>query len=377
MAISELQLSLIVLGVLAVVGVFGYNKWQERKYRRGAEKAFEGERADVLLEPGAPPPQPVPGRGGDGDGGERIEPTVPEAPPAAAAAPQPIVEEPELPVPEPGAPLVHAAVDHVLRFEAAEPITAFQLWEAAREVFGGVLKPVRWLGWDERKQTWQLLQGHSAMGARHWRVALQLADRHGAVTAPEVETFLHGVQHLADRFLAVSDFPDRAQIAERAEELDRFGAGVDVQIGIHLVANDPAGFPGTKLRGIAEAAGMVLEDDGMFHARDDAGQDLYTMSNLEPALFVADAMNGLATHGLTLSLDVPRVTNGGAAFGGMVTAARQLAAGLNGTLVDDNRAPLAQKSLEVIRAKIVEFQDQMSQRGIAAGSATAQRLFSA
>jgi FtsZ-interacting cell division protein ZipA len=61
----------------------------------------------------------------------------------------------------------------------------------------------------------------------------------------------------------------------------------------------------------------------------------------------------------------------------MVSAAQQLAVGLNGTLVDDNRAPLAQKSLEMIRAKIVEFQDQMSQRGVAAGSAAALRLFSA
>jgi FtsZ-interacting cell division protein ZipA len=372
MAISELQLSLIILGVLAVVGVFGYNKWQERKYRRGAERAFQGERADVLFEAGA-----AQSAGSRGGAEERIEPIVPAAPPATAGVAEPVEIEAEMPVPEPAAPMVHAALDHVIRFEAAEPVAAFQLWEATRELLGGVAKPVRWLGWNEQKQTWQILQGHSAMNARHWRVALQLADRRGAVTPAEIEAFLQGVQQLADRLLAVTDFPDRSQIASRAEELDRFGAGVDVQIGIHLVANDPAGFPGTKLRGIAEAAGLVLEEDGMFHARDDAGQDLYTMSNLEPALFVADAMNSLTTHGLTLSLDVPRVANGGAAFGGMVSAAQQLAVGLNGTLVDDNRAPLAQKSLEMIRAKIVEFQDQMSQRGVAAGSAAALRLFSA
>jgi FtsZ-interacting cell division protein ZipA len=68
--------------------------------------------------------------------------------------------------------------------------------------------------------------------------------------------------------------------------------------------------------------------------------------------------------------------SGGAAFGAMVTTSRQLAAGLNGTVVDDNRQPLTQKSLDVIRAKIVEFQDVMSQHGIPAGTATALRLFS-
>ena len=90
----------------------------------------------------------------------------------------------------------------------------------------------------------------------------------------------------------------------------------------------------------------------------------------KPALFVADTMTSFVSHGLTFNLDVPCVMNGGAAFAGMVTAARQLAAGLNGTVVDDNRVPLTQQALDMIRAKIVEFQDVMAKHGIAAGSAT-------
>jgi len=220
------------------------------------------------------------------------------------------------------------------------------------------------------------LQRHSALTGRQWRIALQLADRRGALTAPQIERILGGVQRVAERCMAVVEYPDRAQIAQRAQELDQFCAGVDVQIAIHVVANDPGGFVGTKLRGIAEATGMQLEEHGVFLARDEAGHELFTMSNLEPAAFAQDTVSGLVTHGLTLNLDVPCVMNGGAAFGAMVTAARQLAAGLNGTVVDDNRQPLTQKSLDVIRAKIVEFQDHMTQSGVPAGSAVALRLFS-
>lgn len=372
MAISEFQLSIIALGVAGVAGVFAYNKWQERKYRRQTEQAFRSDHPDVLLEPRAEPV--LSGSGGAAKAEERIEPVVaapPQARPEAEAAPVAAA-----PPPEPGVPLVHAAADCVVRLEAAEPIAAPQLWQASAELLRGVDKPVRWFGWHDSRLVWQQIQGHSALSCRQWRAALQLADRRGAVGAAEIDTFLRGVQQLADRFLAVVDFPDRAGMVARAQELDTFCASVDVQIGIHVVANDAGGFVGTKLRGIAEATGLRLEDDGMFHARDDAGHELFTLSNLEPALFAADAMASLGTHGLTLNLDVPCVMSGGAAFGAMVTTARQLAAGLNGTVVDDNRQPLTQKALDMIRAKIVEFQDLMSQRGIPAGTATALRLFS-
>lgn len=371
MAISDFQLSVIAAGVIGVAAVFAYNKWQERKYRRQTERAFRTDHADVLLEPkAAAPAAPVAGAAPAAD--ERIEPVDLSLPPPLEIEPE--VEE-RGPVEEPAPPLVHEVADAVIRFESAEPVSAQQLWQASGEMLHGVDKTVRWLGWNESRNLWQQLQSHSALNGRQWRIALQLADRRGALSAPELERILGGVQQIADRFMAVTEYPDRAQIARRAQELDQFCAGVDVQIGIHVVANSPVGFVGTKLRGIAEAAGMQLEDHGVFLARDEAGHELFTMSNLEPALFTADGMNGFVTHGLTLNLDVPCVMNGGAAFGNMVTAARQLAAGLDGTVVDDNRQPLTQKALDLIRVKIVEFQDHMAQRGIPAGSAVALRLF--
>ena len=48
---SQLQIGLIVLGMLAVVGIFAYNKWQEGRYRREAEKNFRpSDTRDVLLD---------------------------------------------------------------------------------------------------------------------------------------------------------------------------------------------------------------------------------------------------------------------------------------------------------------------------------------
>ena len=47
---NSLQISLLVLGIIMVVGVLLYNKWQENKHRKKAEKAFRSQHRDVLLE---------------------------------------------------------------------------------------------------------------------------------------------------------------------------------------------------------------------------------------------------------------------------------------------------------------------------------------
>jgi hypothetical protein len=81
----------------------------------------------------------------------------------------------------------------------------------------------------------------------------------------------------------------QGRCAEQAAELDRLCAGVDIQIGVNVVARDHA-FAGSKLRGLAEAAGLELLGDGCFHARDELGVTQFVLSNLEPVLFEAEAM---------------------------------------------------------------------------------------
>jgi FtsZ-interacting cell division protein ZipA len=162
----------------------------------------------------------------------------------------------------------------------------------------------------------------------------------------------------------------------RAGKLDEFCAAVDIQFVLHVVEASGGIFPGTKLRGVAEAAGLVLEADGMFHARTAAGGELFAVANLGAERLDAESIKSLATHGLTLSLDVPRVTDGPLAFDRMLATARQLAAALGGVLVDAQRAPLGEVMIDAIRAKTGELQQRMRDGGIPPGGTRALRLFS-
>ena len=376
---SDLQLSLIVLGVALVGGVFAYNKWQERKHRKLAERVFRADHPDVLL--GRQQADSPEAAWGETTAAERIEPAIQDAqvetdafqPQAGREAAADLREAGA--AAEPPQELADPAIDCVIRFESAETIGGPYLWQAQHLAMGQLSKPVCWCGLNEHNTVWERLTADGAGDYRRLRAALQLADRRGPLTDSELTLFLNGVQRLAGEFLAVADLPERNDVLARAAEIDRFCAGVDIQIGINVVATG-APFAGTKLRGLAEAAGMTLHDDGMFHAADATGATLYTLSNLEAVPFTGEEMKTLFTQGVTFMLDVPRVANGPLAFDRMTALAKQCVGSLGGTLVDDNRAPLADSALDVIHDKIVEIEQRMAAQGLIAGGTQALRLFS-
>lgn len=363
---NELQIGLAAAGVALVVGIVAYNKWQERKHRRQAEQAFKSEHRDVLLEPT---------EGGEGRPEDRLEPSFGDdaGEPRAALARDPGVRKVTPGVPE----VVDPRVDCVIRIEAIEPLDAPRLWAAQSEQLTDISKPVRWFAFDDAANLWRPLNAHTA-GAYHWYcAAMQTVDRRGPISESDFLHFSGGMQRVADQFLAVpADLPPRGEALRNAVELDQFCASVDVQIGINVVS-DGQPFLGTKIRALAESHGMTLGPDGVFHARDEEGNTLYTLGNIEPVLFAAEEMRELATNGLTLVIDVPRVPNGVFAFERMMRQAIQMADALQGTVVDDNRAPFGAEAAALIRNQIQQFQAQMASGDVPAGGPLALRLFSA
>ncbi|MGL4995574.1 MAG: cell division protein ZipA C-terminal FtsZ-binding domain-containing protein [Deefgea sp.] len=81
------------------------------------------------------------------------------------------------------------------------------------------------------------------------------------------------------------------------------------------------------------------------------------------------------SQGLTLLFDVPRVAGGLAVFDYLADFAQNLATALHCELVDDNYKPLNGASLANIRKQLAGLYADMDDRGIAPGSVAALRLF--
>lgn len=363
---SDLQLALIGIGVVVVAGVYGFNWLQQRKYRREAAKAFGKQHEDVLL-----------GRGGAAME-DRVEPRLGAGPALEERA---VVDssgaaaENLSPAADEDAGFFDGAIDYVTEIRPANPVAAAALGPLLQHKFD-FDKPVRVLGWNQSGAKWEEPGSEAGAAYSRIRVALQLADRAGPVSELKLAEFRDLVRDVAIQLQAEAECPEPDEAHAQAALLDGFCAEVDVMIGINVVSRDGAAFPGTKIRAMAEAAGFRLAPDGTFRCLGERGEHLYSLQNLETSPFAADTLKTLATRGITLLLDVPRVAGGARVFDRLVALGRQFAGTLGGTLVDDNRVPLNDSGLARIRTQIEGIQARMAAQGIQPGGALALRLFS-
>lgn len=427
---TDLQMGLIGLGGAAVIGVLGYNKWQEHKHRKLAEQLLNVRQADVLLDE-APPgaaivddyagvdagtaassPGASAGARSARSGHERVEPLLrvePAQDEVARDAPAPFGEDslrvdppsrspgeaPYMgrsvsPQAAPGRPedapanagsqaaplyLLSPMIDYIAAIEVAEPAAAYRIREGQGAALARIGKSVNWIGYNEDSREWEPIVEDSDNAYRHIRAGLQLVDRKGPVRDADLSIFHVALLDLATELMGVAELPLREPALQAAAQLDEFCAGVDIQIGVNVISQGQV-FPGTKLRALAESAGMVIDADGRFARCDDEGNVLYVLINQETKGFSSESMRTMSTHGVTFLLDVPRVANGDRVLTQMVELARRFAEALHGALVDDNRRPLSETAIEPIRRQVVQYQTAMAHHQLPAGGPLALRLFS-
>ena len=333
---SELQIGLLAIGAAVVAAVLVYNRVQEGRARRDAERSFRSGHEDVLIG------QPVAAHGGDVGGDTSLEAprhAPRDAPPAGAVQPDP-------------------AIDYIIELASEHPVTHGALRE-------------QWATIERRHARRALLAGFA--DEKSWRAGLQLVSRDGAIGEADLIEFRSAVETLAASVGASVAAPEMRAAVEAARALDEFCAESDIQVVVHLTGGP---FAATKIRATAESGGLALETDGRFVLRDDAQRLLYTLGTRDGAAFSAATMRDATPHGLTLSLDVTRAPDTRRSFESMARLANQLAAVLGGSIVDDNGHALDERALAAIANQLDSVRAKLEARGITPGSPTALRLFS-
>ena len=386
--LSTLQIGLIIIGVVLVLAVWGYNVMQERRIRRRMDAAFKTE-ADPQLEPprtvtprAEPRERTEPSFGGGGgsgdDGGYGDDPSAVAShempPPEPEPELDPVALEPadghvlasapssgELPDPD---------VECVARLQAAQPIPGVVLMDVVERTYA---KPTRWLG-RELSGNWSPIRDSSSYS--EIAACMVLADRSGPLSDQGYVRFRQVIEGLGAALPAAYVIGERDEELKRAAALDAFCADVDIQIGLNLQRKDGGRWTGTRLRGVAEAAGFRLNGAGTLdYVSEESGQVLFRLHNREDQPLLAESMKLLSTGGVTLLLDVPRATDPVKAYDQMRALCKRLAVTLDAELVDDNSRPLTDSGLGTIRSQLQTVQATMRAKGIEPGSARALRLF--
>ena len=375
---SDLQIGLAMLGVLVVAAVLAFNWWQERQFRQRGEEAFAGRHDDVLLSRSTTPAASATGSAPShqySSDEPRIEPSMePRTEPRLETASETVARA-FSPAPKTGAlDVPRPEIDYIVEIRAGEFIAVDKLVRMQQSL-PGLMRRISFGGLNFQSKSWEAL---TLDGARYTsvRIALQLVDRSGPVNEDQLQTFGEVVRNAASEMAAIAEFPDFVPALAQAVALDKFCADVDVLVGINVIANTGQMFHGTKIRALAEAAGLHLQASGAFHYHDEQGGTLFSVDNQESEPFLIDRIRNIITPGITFLLDVPRVANGLRVFDKMVAMSRSFADSLDGTLADDNRVLLNDSGLDRIRAQLRAIYAAMEQRGIEAGSPLALRLFS-
>ena len=355
-ALSELQLSLLALALLFVLAVWSYNTWQEFKQRRAAAQIFSDHRGGDALAPDLAARaerqlerQP--------DRGERIEPVIGGDPEEVAAAGAPPLQ------------LADPDIDCLLRLTPRAELAAPTFWQAQQQRLDALADSLRWLAWHQGQ--WRQLGAHDAGNCSVFVGALQLADRSGPLAEATLDQLLAGASDLAETIGAALESPVAAAVLAQAKALDRFCAGVDWRISLQLVRGDGKAFDAGALRAALDAGELAATADGTMRAADAAGQTQFVVAELTGAALTEDQ----PCSGLSLSIDVPLVADGTAAFDRLLAFARILSSAQPAQLVDEQRSALGEAALAAIRAKIAEFQDKMAAADVPAGGHRALRLY--
>ena len=363
---SDLQISLLVIGAFVVAGVYLFNTWQERQFRRRTEEAFASEHDDVLLQAASEQEEMLAGR---------VEPAL-QAPVPIAPMP-PVASIPARdPARAPAATVIDPVIDYVVEVSLQAATDGADLREELAALAAAWGKSVQVAGYDPASGEWQAAGINVGARFPQWRFALQMTNRAGCVEQDRLGAFRAAVLLWAERSQGSAKCLDVGEAHAMAVQLDRFCADVDIAIGINVIAHDGNPFSGTKIRALAEAAGLKLGPDGVFYQCDDRGNTLFTLDNHEPIPFAPDQMKTLFTSGVTFLLDVPRVERATYAFDNMLAMARNFTSALDGMLVDDNRSPLSDNAITTIRRQLEKILAKMEAGQIAAGGARALRLFS-
>ena len=198
----------MVLGVVALVGVFAYNFLQERGARRQAERSFSSSHTDVLLEH-----EPE----------SRREPTLDVAPKRS---------EPQQDA------LPDTRVDYVIELTMPAGAVLKEAWAAIDHRFG--------------RRALLAAEGSTALAG------LQMVTREGVVSEAELVEFRSEVETLATKVKATVRAPEMRLALEAAQELDRACADADIQVALHVV-----GVPGGEAPGGEHPFHVTRREDGL------------------------------------------------------------------------------------------------------------------
>src|SRR5690606_34576754 len=338
---SDLQIALILLGILLILLVVVFNWWQDRRIRQQMQSQFPDGDTDPLMSQLSE--------------AERREPSMGRGEPASADGEHDAAE-------------VDCTTEAVIDISFSQPVQAQALAQALQGVQRVGSKPVRYFAECEgggHRARLRAGESYSSM-----QLAVLLANRSGPLSAIEWSQLWTAAQSLAQQFDASVEGPEQNDVLRRAAALDNACADLDALVGISVRLPGP--LPASKVIQAVRDAGFLTYGQHLAWLAD-SGQPRFT------AMFDSANPNDIqsaSVERIDLLLDLPNSPADDHAFSRMATVARDLASRLDGVVLDDQGRPLPESTDQNIDEQLSNLYERLEQAGFTAGQERTGRIFS-
>jgi hypothetical protein len=346
---SDLQISLIVLGIVVILIVLGFNVWQDRRIRQRMQAHLSLGDRDPLLGDSAP------------NESSRREPGMSHFDDEPASYAEHDVEA-SLSVEEPDE-LVEVVIELIL----PQAISGAQIMQAIPSGLMAGRKPVRVFWQDEAGRLHN--RPNPSDSYERLQFAVLLANRSGPLTDIDWSKIWNRIHTMADALDGHLEGPEQDDVLMRASKLDELCATLDSQVALTLVLGS-----NQKVEDIlvgAQSMGFMYQA-GVLNWVGDHGLPSFTVSRTDGESFDV----GVATvDRLSMLLDVPRSPANLRAFGRMLDVGSEMARRFGAELVDDQGHPVASGADVSIDMHLQALFAQLESAGLTAGSPRARRVF--
>lgn len=211
-------------------------------------------------------------------------------------------------------------------------------------------------------------------------VAIQLADREGAMSAKELHDFQQMALDFSNKFNAPFEFSmDIDEAIKQARILDQTGRRYNSMAVLNVVPRAKSGFRMADIESCARDLMMTTDKNGIFvktRGQKQALSVLYRLACTDGSgHFGVSAGTMAQVHDLVIYMNVPATEQPDRVFQDMVKDANSLATWLDGKVVDRNGKVMTQRSYSVLLQQISDIAYSMQQDGITAGDPISKKLF--
>ena len=212
-------------------------------------------------------------------------------------------------------------------------------------------------------------------------ISLQLADKTGAMTRKESNTFSTLAVEMSDKLNKKMTFSmDIDESVEKGRMLDELARKYDAMVVCNIIPKRRKGFRSTDIKSCTKDLQMVTAKNGVFGRFAKVGNAnslrySLALANNEGEYIASTTRDPFQVDEIVVFMNVPLVVAPSEAFQLMIKDARKLGAWMDGKIVDKNAKNMTSRTLEKIAEQIISIEKEMKLDGLIPGSEICKKLF--